>query len=138
MDSGVSRAWILNLDAERELAHPERSVDPFAALEQRPQLSNALAALVGDDRIVTRNAPRADTRDATHGLTWCPTPSALAACARAGVAAPRAPSIDVLRRVNHRAFCSELGPTLDEAGFASTVEDALAWIARPSPSGSWI
>ncbi len=134
----MSRAWILNLDAERELARPDRGADPFAALEKRPHLGEALAALVGDDAIVARTHTRGSPRGVVRGFAWCPTPRALSACTRLGIAPPRAPGVDVLRRVNHRAFCADLGPTLDEARFITTVEDALAWIDRPSPSGTWL
>lgn len=134
----MNRAWILNLDAERELARPDRGADPFAALEKRPHLVDALAALVGDDAVVARTRTRGAVQSVVRGFAWCPTPSALSACARAGIAPPRAPGVDVLSRVNHRAFCADLGPTLDQSRFITTVEDALAWIGRPSPSGTWL
>jgi phosphoribosylaminoimidazole carboxylase (NCAIR synthetase) len=54
------------------------------------------------------------------GRTWCPTPRALAAIARAGARVPAAPPIEVIRRVNHRRFCADLGQTLPGACYVTS------------------
>ncbi len=94
-------AWVLNLDAEDELAAPGVARDPFAALEARPQLRSTLAGLVGAGVVLDR-AARAPRR--AIGRAFSPTPRALAALARAGAIVPAAPSLAVLRRVADRRF----------------------------------
>lgn len=104
--SSAPRAWVLNLDAEDELCAPEVSRDPFAAIEARPHLASALAALVGSD-VVLRRGLRAPL--GALGRAFSPTPRALAALTCAGATAPPAPPISVLRRVADRRFGLALG-----------------------------
>lgn len=125
---------MLNLDAERELADPRRA-DPFAALERRPALADALAALLGGAEVLLR---RDGDAAGARGVAWCPTPAALTALVRRGATPPDAPSLEVLRRVNHRAFSSGLGPTLEGARLVTDEGEALATIAAPSPTGTWL
>lgn len=129
----MKRAWLLNLDAERELASRAPS-DPFAATEARPELAPLLDALVGGDRVLRRSCRGV----AAVGLAWCPTPGAIAALERAGVTVRPSPPLEVLRAVNHRAFSAKLGGALEGSVFATTVEEALAALHRESPSGTWL
>ncbi|MEO7327823.1 MAG: hypothetical protein ABI193_04555, partial [Minicystis sp.] len=73
-----------------------------------------------------------------QGRAWCPTPRALAALARAGAVVPEAPPLAVLQRVNHRRFTAALAPTLPGARFVDALDEALALLASPSPSGTWL
>jgi len=130
-------AFLLNLDAERELAGDP--VDVFAALEHRPELAVALRDLVGDAPRVARTSRESRALEGRVGRAWCPTPRALAALSDAGVERPAAPSLDVLRRVNDRRFSIETlreGPY--QAWFAATPEEARAHLARPSPTGRFL
>ncbi len=70
------------------------------------------------------------------GRAWCPTPGALATLARAGTRVPAAPPVDVLRRVNHRRFCAELGSALEGARYVTTAEELDETIA--STAGTWV
>jgi hypothetical protein len=77
-----------------------------------------------------------DTRaDGLLGRAFCATPRARAALARAGAAVPDAPDVAVLRRVNHRRFCAELGQTLPGACYADRREEVDEALAA---SGDWL
>jgi hypothetical protein len=145
------RLWLFNLDAELELA---RAGGPY----QTPQrVAGALAPMLGRARALMspgdesvdplappRRAPTIRPGAATGeapserrlGCAWCPTPSALERLARAGAELPPSPSLDVLRRVNHRRFAIELGGGAPGARFVSD-ESALATVLA-EPWGAWL
>jgi len=125
------RAWVLNLDADHELAHPE-------GYSPRRDVSARVATLAARiEGLVPPGDVRIDlVSDASgfNGRAWCPTPRALQLLEESGATLPPFPPLEVLRRVNHRAFCAELGQTLDGAAFlrdAHAVEQRIA-------SGSWL
>lgn len=111
--------WVLNLDAELELARGRRGHTPSAAISARTaSLATALGPLLGpEDFWLGSPAPAPEIRG-RPGRAWCPTPSAIAALEAAGAVPPSAPSFSVLRRVNHRSFSAGLGQTLRGAGYA--------------------
>ncbi len=112
------RAWVLNLDAEEELAGRRPYKGPFAALAARPELLAALAPLVpqGDVVLLGDGEPSPDVAG-LQGRAWCPTRSALDALSRRGAVGPRAPAMAILRRVASRAFSASLGLHLPGARF---------------------
>jgi len=123
-------AWVLNLDAEDELAHVGAHT-PALALKARveallPTLRES-GLVAPDDVVVWPGA--ADARW-LEGRAWCPTRWALAQLAQAGATVPRAPSVEVLLRVNHRQFANALGQALPGAGFAQNAEELEALLAR--------
>jgi hypothetical protein len=135
------RLWVLNFDADDELAHPDhyrpnqRVLGRFAALALR------VGRLVPDGDVILREwetttdleGPAFGARR-LEGRAFCPTPRALALLTRAGANVPASPSLEVLRRVNHRAFCAELGQTLPLARFVrspSELETTLAAYQGP-------
>ena len=82
--------------------------------------------------------------DATTGLegsyigqAWCPTPTAVDRLRAVGALLPAIPPLAVLRRVNHRAFCAELGQTLPMAQYVTSLAELLQCAAR-SPAQSWL
>jgi hypothetical protein len=106
-------AWVLNLDAELELARPGLEYVPRRKLlEQLALHGQGSRALLGpEDILVTPGV----TRGADFvGRAWCPTPMAIAALSAAGVTAEPHPEASVLRRVNHRLFAFEAGGGLPE------------------------
>lgn len=127
----MTRAWILNLDADDELAS-RAPRDPFAALERRPALREALAALVGDDPVLGR-ADRAPA--GAEGRAFAPTPSVLAALARAGAVVPPAPSVEVLRRVADRRFALPWPGGVPGAAVITSLEAAAVHLARLGAAG---
>jgi hypothetical protein len=132
----VKRAFLLNLDGERELAGLSR--DPFRALEDRPSLRGDLADLVRDARLIDRRAVAARSCVGAVGLAFMPTPAALAALSDAGAIAPRAPSLGILRAVNHRQFSYALDGSMEGATYATSVEEIARVLERSSPTGAWL
>lgn len=102
---GSAFAWLLNLDAELELANPGHNASAKLAeqLEQYRRLARNL--LAAGDVEITEPLP---TAGSLVGRAWCPTPNAIGALRRAGISPEPHPSVDVLRSVNHRRFAFEL------------------------------
>jgi hypothetical protein len=100
-------AWVLNLDAEFELAEP-RYQARRRLLEQLAQYGSASARLLGEgDALLGRD--RLVSPDDFVGRAWCPTPNAIAQLRSQGVEPEAHPDVTVLKRVNHRRFAHELG-----------------------------
>jgi hypothetical protein len=122
MSSAEPVAWVLNLDAEDELAHAGAHT-PTATATARieallPRLTGPGELVHEGDGVVWPGSAPGDLP--ATGRAWCPTRWALEQLARAGVRPPAAPSQQVLRRVSHRRFSHELGPALPGAGHAET------------------
>ena len=134
----AARAWVLNFDADEELAAP-RGYTPSAAVRARfADLAARVGPLLAEGDLLIE-----DAHVRTHGAGWegrafCPTPRALATLAAAGAQLPAAPSAEVLRKVNDRAFHAALGLGLPGAAFARTLEEALAVLGAPCPTGRWL
>ncbi len=132
------RAWLLNFDAGDELAAPIGYTASAAVIARFPALTaRVLALLAPGDVLVEPGAPPLPP-GVFQGRAWCPTPRALQTLARAGAVVPDAPALAVLQRVNHRRFSASLTPTLPGARFVTTIDEALALLASPSPSGTWL
>ena len=121
---GQRCAWVLNFDAERELASTVGYRTATAQMRARmlvleERVVDLLLVAPGD--AVIRSGTRLDGDFV--GRAWCPTPWALACMGRAGARVPDAPALDVLRRVNARRFSSALGQTLPGAAHAVSVAD---------------
>ncbi len=129
-------AWLLNLDVDRELQDP---------LQYRPALPSSapqdliaqIADLVAPDDLVLRDSVTVEAERWTV-QAFCPTPRAIAEIVRLGFTAPEAPSLDVLRRVNDRAFCAELGESLPSADFIRDMPALERHLAQPSPTGTYV
>ena len=132
-----ARAWLLNFDAEDELARGAGHTPSRAVLARFAALAFRLGALLAPgDVIVDPAAPLAPA--AFSGRAWCPTPAARRALERAGAVVPAAPALAVLRGVNHRRFCAALGQTLPGARYVDTLEDVVTLVNAPSRSGTWL
>jgi hypothetical protein len=121
--------WILNLDAELELARgrpgyvPQRKL--LAQLAEHGKSSRAL--LAPEDVLLE---PGADLLppDGLIGRAWCPTAMAVASLRRHGVEPEPHPDATVLRRVNHRLFAHELGGGLPDQSYVRTRTELLALV----------
>ena len=132
-------AWVLNLDADLELAAPQGytprksvrdAMAPFAALLAR--------SLLGPADLVVDDCSAPLVARGLIGRAFCPTPRALSLLRRAGAELEPAPAVDVLRRVNSRAFAASLGVTLPSAAFVTSLDDARAKLAeRPAVGAAW-
>lgn len=135
MDARV--AWVLNLDADLELGAggdaytPKRSVLD-AMRGWRADLAARL--LAPGDVLVDESSPEGSARGLA-GRAFCPTPRALALLERAGAIQEPFPDLEVLRRVNGRAFSASLGATLPRAAFAKDEAEVCATVASDPPAG---
>jgi hypothetical protein len=127
-------AWLLNLDADLELQDPVTYRRAKLSAVRIAELKSRVADLIAEGDAVL-DAPGRDalpTSPSTIAQAFCPTPRALSRIAELGLRPPPAPPISVLRRVNDRRFCAELGHGLDNACFAldmATLEQHLARFA---------
>lgn len=110
--------WDLNLDADIELSTrgPYTRGAKVANMVAR-SLPQALHLLGPGDlyldvtgHVRTPMGESARVSKAYEGRAFCPTPLARKRLADAGVCLPASPKDEVLRRVNHRLFCSSLAP----------------------------
>jgi hypothetical protein len=131
--------WILNLDAELELARGRPGyVAQQKLLRQLAEHGGSSRALLGvHDLLLEPAAPGEPlpTRPSNLlGRAWCPTPLALARLQELGVTPEPHPTAEVLRRVNHRLFAHELGGGLPDQAYVQSKEQLLARLgdlARP-------
>lgn len=140
-----TRVWLLNLDADAELATrgdytpAKRVIAKVAALQ--PKVMHLLGP--GDmplqqwTEALSHNR-LAVKRAAALGAAWCPTARAVARLSQAGVVPLAAPSMQVLRRVNHRAFCDGLGATLDGAAFVTDEAQLVRVMNAQRPALGWL
>jgi hypothetical protein len=116
-------AWVLNLDAEFELATPGYQAQR-RLLDQLRLHGAAARALLGPlDCLIDHGAPAPAPKLADAewiGRAWCPTPNALGALRAAGVEPEPHPKTAVLRRVNHRRFAYELGLGLPNSHYCES------------------
>ena len=105
MSESQGFAWVLNLDAELEMAEP--SYCPRSRLlAQLDRYGQGARCLLGPlDVLLDNSNPTAARR---IGRAWCPTPRALARMAAAGAVPEPHPPLEVLRAVNHRKFAADL------------------------------
>ncbi len=136
--NGDSACWVLNLDAEEELAvggtyrSSRRTREAVASHAQRA------TRLLGPGDVwlrVDREAPPHPLP--RRGRCWCPTPSALALLADHGIAAPPAPTASVLRRVSHRSFYLALGGGAPGARYVTSESELQHRLARPGET-AWV
>ncbi|MCW5815306.1 MAG: hypothetical protein KIT84_30045 [Labilithrix sp.] len=136
--SGEHVAWVLNLDADLELAAGKEYAPSKGVLGAMAQHVAKLArSLVGpDDVVLAGDTSRLGVGAAAlRGRAFCPTPRAIALMRRHGVEPEVHPAFEVLRRVNGRGFCAELGQTLAGAVFVVSVEEAARTVAALPPIG---
>lgn len=142
------RAWVLNLDAEHELAARQRyaptlHVKAIVARESRPLIGQLLRPgdVLVSEEVLRAGGEQAHAARGLVGMAWSPTPSALALLRRAGARPTEAAPLEVLRCVNARAFTVPVREPLAQSSFAKhiaeTLELALEQIARPAEDG-WL
>ena len=129
-------AWVLNLDADLELAAPPGYLPRQTIKEALATFVPVLArSLLGPDDVLVDEASPPGHARGLRGRAFCPTPRALALLQRAGAEPEPAPPACVLRRVNGRAFASAIGATMPGAAFVTTRAEAERQLASPPPLG---
>ena len=131
MSAAPTHAFVLNLDAEEELEDPSAQTSTAAVRARIAVLAQRLVDLVAGG-IVVEDGVRAD---GARGLAWCATPSALARLRAAGAVPAATPPFEIVRRVNHRRFSFDLGPTLPGETWATSVDDVRRALAA---GGEWL
>jgi hypothetical protein len=123
--------WVLNLDAELELARPGYS--PRARVSgQLEQYGARSRELLGPGDVLIE--PGSPSASGLIGRAWCPTPMAVARLLAAGARPEPHPPAVVLHRVNHRRFAFELGGGLSGQLYLqerSELETVLHHTERP-------
>lgn len=125
----------LNLDAELELQSPGGYRTSPRIAERVERLRPRLGHLLGPSGRIVGQDP---LPPGSPALAWCPTPSALAAIEARKLRIAPHPALQTLRRVNHRAFCAELGQPLEGAEHVYEMPALRRVIAQPSPTGDWV
>ena len=108
-------AWVLNLDADFELAKRGPWEPSDALKEVLLRVSKGAERLLAPGDILVEEGTQVPP--GTTGRAWCPTPSAVAKLEAAGALPEEAPAVDVLRAVNDRSFSASMGQTLAGAAF---------------------
>lgn len=132
-------AWVLNLDADVELAKGS-SYTPTARvrLAMRAHQETFARALLGPADIVVDEDSPPGIAAGFLGRAFCPTPRAIRVLTRAGASIEPHPSTTVLRTVNSRAFCASLGPSMEDEAFVEDASRAFAMLERrPAISDAW-
>ncbi len=128
-------AFVLNLDAEHELEAGPRWTAPTA-------LAARLDAIASETRLPAGAVlvrPGTKLPAGFEARLWCPTPRAVAMARAAGAELLEdAPPLEVIRRVNERAFAAELaGPELEPTTIARSPAEVAAFVELPGPTGAW-
>jgi hypothetical protein len=111
--------WVLNLDAELELARGRPGYVPRQKLlAQLAEHGASSRQLLGDADVSIDGLTPAPA--GLVGRCWCPTPQALARLRAAGVTPEPHPDERTLRRVNHRLFAHQLGGGLLDQAYITT------------------
>ena len=127
----MSYAWVLNLDADLELARAGYSPTRAVRASMRPHVERLAGTLLGPGDVLVDETCEPGCASGLVGRAFCPTARALVLLERAGATPERHPSQAILREVNGRAFCASLGQTMPEAAFVETLEAALAKLEHP-------
>jgi hypothetical protein len=133
-------AWVLNLDADLELAHGEGYTPSASVLRAVTAFAEELRrSLVSPDDLVVDGTEREGAARGLVGRAFCMTPRAIGILVRAGAVPEPHPSFDVLRRVSSRAFAAaSLGQTMPKAAFVTRIGEAREVLnGDPSPGSGW-
>ncbi|HJL17252.1 MAG TPA: hypothetical protein RMH99_16415 [Sandaracinaceae bacterium LLY-WYZ-13_1] len=120
--------WVLNLDADLELADPGHTTSKADRAHMAPFVERVARTLPREDRVLDAG----DDAAGRCGRAWCPTPKARRALERAGARVPDTPPVEVLRVANERGLSSAIA-RLPHAVACGTLAEAEAALARPCP-----
>ncbi len=148
MSASGRRVWVLNLDAETELATrgPYTRSNHLTRIlrAQEQKLAESLVPagdlVLSPDRL--EELRRSGEARGLQGVAWSPTHSALGALETVGALAPAGtPSLARLAEVNRRPFATGVREALGELALskatAHSLDEALEHLARPAELG-WL
>lgn len=132
-------AWLLNLDADLELQDPATYRGLALKPERIRELQSRMLDLVAPEDVIldVGTIHESPQQDVTV-LAFCPTPTALERIAALGLVPPDAPAFSVLRAVNDRRFCAQLGHGLPGAAFVDDIHTLEQHLLTPSPTDSHV
>lgn len=131
-----SAAWVLNFDADMELARPRDYAPKRALIERFGMYIPKLLELIGPSAVVISECSR--ERFQGPGRAWCMTPRARKLLLASGAEPVAAPSLSVLQTVNNRAFSAALGQTLEGARFVRSVGEVLETLCQAAPNAVFL
>lgn len=133
-------AWVLNLDADLELAAgPRYSPTKTVRAAMAPYVAKLAASLLGPEDVLVDDDEATGARAAgLIGRAFCPTSRAIEVLLRAGARPAPHPTHAVLREVNGRAFSAGLGPGLPGGVFVRDLDAALVALSdAPEGASAW-
>lgn len=129
-------AWVLNLDADYELAAgPSYAPRSSVLAATRAHAARLAETLLEPGDVVVDEATTTGAAVGRVGRAFSPTPRALALLRRAGAEPAPHPPVAVLRAVASRALSAELGQTLPGARFLRSVDEVACVLAEAPPIG---
>ena len=131
-------AWILNLDADLELADPTGFTPTRRLAQQSSVLADRLLVAANGVQERVRHIRLAPGNHTATCQAWCPTPRAQAAARAMGHELPAMPPLRVIQQVNHRAFAAGLGRGLSDAAFVTSTQELDALMQTAAPAGGWL
>ncbi len=127
-------AWVLNLDADVELAAgPRYAPTRVVRAAMAPQIERLAGMLLGPDDVLVDDASPPGSAAGRVGHAFCPTSRAVATLIRAGASPAPHPTHAVLREANSRAFCIGLGQTLPGGELVSDLARAEELVSAVPP-----
>jgi hypothetical protein len=127
-------AWVLNLDADVELAAGPGYVPTKAVrAAMATHVERLAASLLGPDDVLVGETSPPGVAAGLVGRAFCPTSRAVATLVRAGALPAPHPAQAILREVNGRAFCAALGQTLPGSELVRDVDAAVAMLETLPP-----
>jgi len=130
--------WILNLDADLELADPAGFAPSARLVQQTNALADRLLQSANAASPQVRHVRLAPDSEPRICQAWCATPRARAAAQAMGHELPQAPSLDVIQRVNHRAFAAGLEVGLPGAAFVTSTQQFDEVMQSANPAHGWL
>lgn len=134
----ITVGWILNLDADLELADPSGFTSTRRLAQQTNVLADRLLVAANGAEQRVRHVRLASGSHATTCQAWCPTPRAHAAARAMGHELPAMPSLQVIQQVNHRAFAAGFGQGLTDATFVTSTHELDALMQAAAPENGWL
>jgi hypothetical protein len=131
-------AWWLNLDADRELQNPRAYRAAPLTAQRTAELTARMTDLVLPDDLILGLTNRADLPQDLTAQAFCPTPRALAEIRATGLEPQVAPALEILRTVNDRAFCAQLGQGLHSACFAREIAAVEHQLRQEIPEPQYV
>ena len=130
--------WLLNLDADLELADPDGFVPSARLVQQTEALAETFLAAARAASPQVEHVRLAAGVSVSFCESWCPTPRALRAVEERGGSLRGAPPLAVLQRANHRSFAAGLGVLLPGAAFATSMQQLDDLLGDVRPERSWL